>query len=217
MSEEKICQEFRLKSIDETRNYFIKEIKQNELTSKNHKKVCRFWNYIEHLITLVSTVTDCVFISAFASLVDIPIGITRFVIGLKICVITAGIKKYKLIIKKKKKKHDKIVLLAKSKLNSIEVLICKALINSNISHDEFVLINNLLKEFCGIKEEIKNSNDKWKFKLYIKTMLSYCLKCRTNTESKNPKVVKTNNRKIMLLSKYPVCDSELFLVSSPWV
>ena len=46
-------------------------------------------------------------------------------------------------------------------------------------------------------------------------MLPYCLKCRTNTESKNPKVVKTNNRKIMLLSKYPVCDSELFLASSP--
>ena len=61
-------------------------------------------------------------------------------LGLKIPVIIAGIKKYKLIIKKKKKKHDKIVLLAKSKLNSIEVLISKALINSNNSHNEFVLI-----------------------------------------------------------------------------
>ena len=48
---------------------------------------------------------------------------------------------YKLIIKKKKKKHDKIVLLAKSKLN------CKALIDSNISQDEFVLINNVMKKF----------------------------------------------------------------------
>ena len=54
---------------------------------------------------------------------------------------------YKLIIKKKKKKHDKIVLLAKSKLNSIEGLNCKALIDSNISQDEFVLINNVMKEF----------------------------------------------------------------------
>ena len=75
---------------------------------------------------------------------------------MKICEITAGIKKYKLIIKKKRKRHDKIVLLAKSKLNSTEVLISKALIDSNISHDEFVLINNELKEFY----EIKNSNDK---------------------------------------------------------
>ena len=95
---------------------------------------------------------------AFAFLVRIPIGIASFTIGLKICVITAGIKKYKSIIKKKKKKHDKIVLLAKSKLNSIEVLISKALIDSNISHDEFVFINNVLKEFYDMKEEIKNSN-----------------------------------------------------------
>ena len=50
------------------------------------------------------------------------------------------------------------MLQAKSKLNSIEFLISKALINSNISHDEFVLINNLLKELYDTKEEIKNSN-----------------------------------------------------------
>ena len=48
------------------------------------------------------------------------------------------------------------MLLAKSKLNSIEVLISKALIDSNISDDEFVLINNILKKFCGSKEEIEN-------------------------------------------------------------
>ena len=78
-----MSQEFRFKNIYETRNYFLEEIKQNELMSKKHKKVCK---------TLI-----------------------------------------------KKKKHGKIVLLAKSKLNSIEVLISKALINSVISHDEFVL------------------------------------------------------------------------------
>ena len=61
-------------------------------------------------------------------------------------------------MKKKKKKHDKIVLLARSKLNSIEVLISKALINSVISHDEFVLINNVLKECNEMKEEIKILN-----------------------------------------------------------
>ena len=89
-------------------------------------------------------------------MIGIPIGITSSAIVLKIGAITAGIKKYKSIMKKKKKKHDKIVLLAKSKLNRIEVLISKALIDSNISHDEFVLINNVLKEYDKIKEEIKN-------------------------------------------------------------
>ena len=48
------------------------------------------------------------------------------------------------------------MLLTKTKLNSIEVLISKALIDSNSSHDEFVLINNVLKEYDDMKEEIKN-------------------------------------------------------------
>ena len=78
-------------------------------------------------------------------------------IGLKIYAITAGIKKYKLIIKKKKKKHDEIVLFTKSKLNSIEVLIFKALTGSvKISQDEFVLISNALKEYEEVKEKFKN-------------------------------------------------------------
>ena len=52
------------------------------------------------------------------------------------------------------------MLLVKSKLNRIQVLISKALIDSNISHDEFSLINNVLKDFYDIKEEIKSSYDK---------------------------------------------------------
>ena len=99
-------------------------------------------------------------ISAFASLVGVPIGTTGSVIGLKICTISAGIKKYKSIIKKKKKKYDKIVFLARSKLNSVEVLISKDLIDSNISHDECVLRNTVLTEFYDMKEEIENFNDK---------------------------------------------------------
>ena len=56
--------------------------------------------------------------------------------------------------------YDKIISLAQSKLNSIEVLISKFLIDSNISHDDFVLINNALKEFYDMKKEIKTSNGK---------------------------------------------------------
>ena len=126
MSEENISQEFRLKNIDETKNCFLEEIKKNEITGKKHKKVCTTLNYIKHFLILASTITGCISISAFASLIGIPIRIISFPIGLKICAITAGIKKSKSIIKKKKKKHDKIALLAKSKLNSIEVLVSKA-------------------------------------------------------------------------------------------
>ena len=108
-------------------------------------------SYTDYLLIVTSTITGCVSISAFASLIGIAIGITSSAIGLKIRATTAVIKKYKSI--KKKKKYDNIVLLAKSKLNSIKVLISKALIDSNISHDEFVFINNVLKEFYDMKDD----------------------------------------------------------------
>ena len=74
--------------------------------SKKYKKIRTTPNYIEHLLILAFVVIGCVSIFAFASLAGIPIGITSSAVELKICAITAGIKKYKPIIKKKKKKHD---------------------------------------------------------------------------------------------------------------
>ena len=71
--------------------------------SKKHKKVCTALHYIEHFLILASTITGCVAISAFASLIATPIGITSSAIGLKICGITARIKKYNSIIKKREK------------------------------------------------------------------------------------------------------------------
>ena len=133
MVEENISQEFTVKNIDETRNYFLEDIEQNELMSRKHKKVCKTLDYIEHFLILASTTTGCILISAFASLIAIPIGITSSAIRLGIFAIAAGIKKYKSITKKKKKKHDKIAFLAKSKLNKVEVLISKAFIDSNMT------------------------------------------------------------------------------------
>ena len=75
--------------------------------------------------------------------------------GLKIWAITAEINKHKSIIKKNKKKHDKIVLLARTKLNSIVVLISNPLIDSYVSQDHFVLVKNLLRECEYMNEEIK--------------------------------------------------------------
>ena len=84
-----------MKNIVEIKHYLTKEIDQNELINKNHKKV------------LASVVTGCISVSDFASLLVIPIGITSSEIGLKICAITAKINRYKSIIKKNKKKHHK--------------------------------------------------------------------------------------------------------------
>ena len=78
------------------RNYLLEEIKDNELMSEKHQKLCRVLNYI-------SPVSGCASISAFALLVQNNVGITSSEIGLKICAITAAVKKYKLITEKKGK------------------------------------------------------------------------------------------------------------------
>ena len=81
------------------------------------------------MLILVSTGSGCVSVSVFASLVRLLLGFTSSVVGRKICAFTAGIKKYKLIIKKNKKIHDKIVLLGKDFILHItEVLISKPVI-----------------------------------------------------------------------------------------
>ena len=79
--------------------------------SKNHMKVCTNLNYIKHFFILASKITGGVSILAFASLLGISKGIKSSAIGLKVSTIAVWIKKYQPIIKKKKKKHDKIALL----------------------------------------------------------------------------------------------------------
>ena len=114
-----------------------------------------------YLLILVSTVTGSVSISAFASLVAILIGIACSAVGLKICAITAEIKKYESIVNKKqkkknkKKKDDQIVLFGKTKSKTIEVLISKALSGSDISQDDFISVNHVLKENNVMKEAFK--------------------------------------------------------------
>ena len=75
MVEANISQEFKLKNIDETWNYLLEEIKQNELVRRNRKMICTTLNYIENFLILASTITGCIWISALASLLGIPIGI----------------------------------------------------------------------------------------------------------------------------------------------
>ena len=95
MSEKSISQEFRSKNIDKTKNYFLLEIKENELIRKKHRKIRQVLNYIDHLLVVISTITGCVSISACVFLVGVPIGITNFANGLKNYTITPGIKKHK--------------------------------------------------------------------------------------------------------------------------
>ena len=122
--------------------------------SGRNKKISTALNYIGHVFILVSIIIGCISISGFASLLGLLVGITSSTIGLKVFLITIVIKKYNSIIKKYKMKHGKTVLTAKSKINSLELLISKTLIDPDISHDEFILKNTALKENDEIKEKI---------------------------------------------------------------
>ena len=77
MKEKNISREFRLKNTEETRNNFLEEIEENELMSRKHEKICTALKCIEQFLTLVSAITGCISISAFASLLGIPIETTR--------------------------------------------------------------------------------------------------------------------------------------------
>ena len=74
-----------MKNVDETRNYFLEEIMQNEWMRRKRKKVCTTLNYIEYFLILACTITGCVSITAFASLIGILIGIMSSAIRLKTC------------------------------------------------------------------------------------------------------------------------------------
>ena len=131
----------------------MEEIRRNELISKKHKKTCKNLTCVEYFLILTVAITECVSISVFILLVGIPVGIISSAVGLKICATTVGIKRYKSISKKKRKKYDKTVFLGKTKLNDIEVLIFKTLIHLYINHDEFVSIKNVLKNIMRLKKK----------------------------------------------------------------
>ena len=69
--------------IDETRNYLLDEIKHDDLMREKHKKTRKNLSYAEHLLILASTVTGCVSVSTFASLFDLPVGITSSAVEIK--------------------------------------------------------------------------------------------------------------------------------------
>ena len=99
MTEENFSKGFRLKNIDETINYFVEKIDQNELMSK-----IKWKSQNEHFLILVSVITGYISIYGFASLLGIHTGITSSAISSKVCAITAGIEKHKSIIKEKEKR-----------------------------------------------------------------------------------------------------------------
>ena len=138
---------------------FIKKINRRKLCSKKLSKYVTAFDYIDKILIVLSATSSGVSIISFTSIIGAPVGIASASFTLIFSLTTGIIKKLLSITRNKKKKHDKILMLAKSKLDSIETLISQALIDIEISHEEF---DTIMKERKNIwKGEWKFEEFKW--------------------------------------------------------
>ena len=151
---------FRLNHISKIKNYFNQEINQRKSCSKKLSKYVVAFDYIDKILIVLNATTGGVSIILFTSTVDAPVGIASASLTLIFPLTTGIVKKLLNITRNKKKKHDKILMLAKSKLNSIETLVSQALIDMEISHEEFITILKEKDKCEKMKENLRNINDK---------------------------------------------------------
>ena len=150
---------FRLDEISKIENYFIEEINQRKSCSKKLSKYVAAFDYIDKILIVLSATSGGVCIISFASIVGGPVGIAGTSFTLIFSLTTGIIKKLLSIARNKKKKHDKILMLAKSKLDSIETLVSQVLIDMEISHEEFNAIIREKQKYERTKENVKNVNE----------------------------------------------------------
>ena len=156
---------FRLYEIKKIENYFINEIDEEKSYSKKLSTYVTIFDYIDKILIVLSATSSGVSIISFTSIIGVPAGIASASFTL-IFSITAGIiKKLLSTTIKKKKKHDQILMLAKSKYNSIEALISQALIDIDISHKEFITYLKEKDKYEKMKENIKDKNEHIKEKI----------------------------------------------------
>ena len=125
---------FWLDEISKIENYFIEEINQRKSCRKKLNKYVAVFHYIDQALIVLSATSVGVSIISFTSIVGAPVGIASASLTLLFSLTTGIVKKLLNMTRNKKKKHDEILMLAKSKLNSIEAFISQALIDMEISH-----------------------------------------------------------------------------------
>ena len=150
---------FRLNEISYTENYFVKEINQRKLCLKKLSKYVAAFDYIDKILIVLGATSGGVSIISFKSIVGAPVGIASASFALIFSLTTGIIKKLLSITRNKQKKHHKILMLAKSKLNSIEALVSQALIDMETSHEEFVMILAEKRKYEKMKENVKNASE----------------------------------------------------------
>ena len=155
-TERSTANKYRLDEINKIRDYFNNEIKERKDIIKKLNKYLVSFDYLDEIFITLSASFGTLSIASYASVVGMPAGITGASLTL-VFTIGMGISKSLLkLTKQRKKKHNKIIVLAKNKLNTIDTLLSSALNDSEISHEEFTNIINEENIYENIKENIKS-------------------------------------------------------------
>ena len=141
-------QQFRLNKVNEIKDYFLAEI----------SKYIASLDYFDKSLNVLSILSGSISIASFASVIGVPAGIIGASCGFTFPITSGFVKKFLKTIRNEKKKHNEIFMLARSKLNSIESKISKALMDNEISHEDFETIINEEKKYRELKESIRMMN-----------------------------------------------------------
>ena len=153
-------QQFRLNKINEIKDYFLAEIRERELISKNISKYIASLDYFDKSLNVLSILSGSISIASFATVIGAPAGIIGASCGLTFSITLRFVKKILKTIRNKKKKHNKIVMRARIELNIIESKTSKALMGNETSHEDFETMNiNEEKKYWQLKESIRMMND----------------------------------------------------------
>ena len=137
---------YTLNEINKTKDYFNNEINERKDIIKKLNKYIVGFDYLDKIFIALSASFGTLSIASHATVVDIPVGIAGASLTL-IFTISTGVNKSLLqVTKKRKNKRNKIIALAKSKLNTIDTLLSSALNDSKISHEDFA--NIITEKIC---------------------------------------------------------------------
>ena len=150
---------YRLDEINKIKDYFNNEIKERKDIIKKLNKYLVSFDYLDKIFITLSASFGTLSIASYASVVGMPAGITGASLTLVFTIGTGISKSLLKLTKKRKKKHNKIIVLAKNKLNTIDTLLSSALNYSEISHEEFTNIVNEENIYKIIKENIKSMTE----------------------------------------------------------
>ena len=151
---------FRLDEISMIESYFNSEIDQRKLYGKNLSKYVSTFKYINKILIVLNATTWGVCIISHTTVVGAPVGIASAGFTIAFSLAIGIVKRILKTTGNKKKEHGKILMLAKSKLNSIETLISQVLIWIEISHAEFITILKEKDKYEKMKENVKNFSEK---------------------------------------------------------